>query len=63
MRRADWLSLVAVHSDSYLMAHAFFNGARLNREGRCVPGAPQHPGPGRPMPYACGADCGPPRAG
>ena len=34
--RRDWLSLVAVHSDSWLLAQAFFNGARLNREGRCV---------------------------
>jgi hypothetical protein len=34
MRRQDWLSLVAVHSDSWLMAVAFFNGARLDAEGR-----------------------------
>ena len=34
MRRQDWLSLVAVHSDSWLMAVAFFNGARLDAAGR-----------------------------
>ncbi|KAK9825693.1 hypothetical protein WJX81_005446 [Elliptochloris bilobata] len=34
MARRDWLSLVAVHSDSWLLGQAFFNGARLNREGR-----------------------------
>ena len=25
-----------MHSDSWLLSQAFFNGARLNREGRCV---------------------------
>lgn len=34
MKRSDWLSLVAVHSDSWLMAIAFFNGARLDQAGR-----------------------------
>ena len=34
MQRKDWLSLVAIHSDAWLMAVAFYNGARLNREGR-----------------------------
>lgn len=34
MKRSDWLSLVAVHSDSWLMAIACFNGARLDRDGR-----------------------------
>ena len=34
MRRSDWLALVAVHSDSWLMAVAFYNGARLDQEGR-----------------------------
>lgn len=34
MKRSDWLSLVAVHSDSWLMAVAFYNGARLDQEGR-----------------------------
>ncbi|BAT00730.1 Os07g0233300 [Oryza sativa Japonica Group] len=30
MHRRDWLSLVAVHSDSWLLSVAFFFGARLN---------------------------------
>lgn len=34
MKREDWLSLVAVHSDSWLMAIAFYNAARLNAQGR-----------------------------
>jgi hypothetical protein len=34
MKRQDWLSLVSVHSDSWLLAVAFFNGARLDAEGR-----------------------------
>lgn len=34
MARADWLALVAVHSDTWLLAVAFYNGARLNKEGR-----------------------------
>lgn len=34
MQRQDWLSLVAVHSDSWLMSVAFYNGARLDAEGR-----------------------------
>ncbi len=33
-QKKDWLSLVAVHSDTWLLAVAFYNGARLNREGR-----------------------------
>ncbi len=28
---------MAVHSDTWLIAVAFYNGARLNKEGRCVP--------------------------
>ena len=36
-QRRDWLALVAVHSDTWLIAVAFYNGARLNKEGRCVP--------------------------
>ena len=28
--------LVAVHSDTWLYAVAFYNGARLNKDGRCV---------------------------
>ncbi|RVW32480.1 hypothetical protein CK203_081247 [Vitis vinifera] len=31
MNRKDWLSLVAVHSDSWLLSAAFYLGARLNR--------------------------------
>eukprot|EP00878_Enallax_costatus_P021179 GHUV01022414.1.p1 GENE.GHUV01022414.1~~GHUV01022414.1.p1 ORF type:complete len:155 (+),score=42.21 GHUV01022414.1:435-899(+) len=34
MQRRDWLALVAVHSDSWLLALAFYKGARLNREQR-----------------------------
>lgn len=34
MRRHDWLSLVAVHSDSWLLSVAFYFGARLNRNER-----------------------------
>jgi hypothetical protein len=34
MQRPDWLALVAVHADTWLMAVAFYNGARLNRPGR-----------------------------
>lgn len=34
MQRRDWLSLVAVHSDSWLLSVAFYQGARLNRNER-----------------------------
>ncbi|ERN05231.1 hypothetical protein AMTR_s00007p00077270 [Amborella trichopoda] len=34
MNRKDWLSLVAVHSDSWLLSVAFYNGARFNRNER-----------------------------
>ncbi|XP_045810294.1 PHD finger protein ALFIN-LIKE 2-like, partial [Trifolium pratense] len=34
MNRRDWLSLVAVHSDSWLLSVAFYLGARLNRNER-----------------------------
>ena len=34
MHRRDWLSLVAVHSDSWLLSVAFYLGARLNRNER-----------------------------
>eukprot|EP00887_Chlorella_sp_A99_P002305 scaffold10.g2305.t1 len=34
MKRHDWLSLVAVHADSWLMAVAFYNAARLGINGR-----------------------------
>ncbi|KAG0450406.1 hypothetical protein HPP92_026817, partial [Vanilla planifolia] len=30
MNRRDWLSLVAVHSDSWLLSVAFYLGARFN---------------------------------
>eukprot|EP00775_Hariotina_reticulata_P006250 gene6250-6487_t len=36
MQRKDWLALVAVHSDSWLLALAFYKGARLNKEQRYV---------------------------
>eukprot|EP00879_Flechtneria_rotunda_P003178 GHRR01003400.1.p1 GENE.GHRR01003400.1~~GHRR01003400.1.p1 ORF type:complete len:224 (+),score=28.69 GHRR01003400.1:342-1013(+) len=34
MQLKDWLALVAVHSDAWLLALAFYKGARLNREQR-----------------------------
>lgn len=34
MLRRDWLSLVAVHSDAWLLAVAFFLGARFDRKER-----------------------------
>lgn len=34
MRRTEWLALVAVHSDSWLLALAFYRGARLDKEQR-----------------------------
>lgn len=34
MNRKDWLSLVAVHSDSWLLSVAFYLGARFNRNER-----------------------------
>ena len=34
LQKKDWLALVAVHSDTWLLAVAFYNGARLNKEGR-----------------------------
>ncbi|XP_031485529.1 PHD finger protein ALFIN-LIKE 1-like [Nymphaea colorata] len=34
MNRKDWLSLVAVHSDSWLLSVAFYHGARFNRNER-----------------------------
>jgi hypothetical protein len=36
MQRKDWLGLVAVHSDAWLMALAFYKGARLDAEERWV---------------------------
>jgi hypothetical protein len=34
MQRKDWLSLVAVHSDAWLLAVAFYYGARFDRNER-----------------------------
>ena len=39
MNRRDWLALVAVHSDSWLLSVAFYYAARLNRNDRYA--APQ----------------------
>ena len=36
MARKDWLALVAVHSDSWLLSVAFYYGAKLNSEQRCA---------------------------
>ena len=36
MNRSDWLSLVAVHSDCWLLSVAFYFGARLNRNDRSL---------------------------
>lgn len=32
----DWLALVAVHSDAWLLSVAFYHGARLDFAGRSV---------------------------
>ncbi|GBF90758.1 hypothetical protein Rsub_03059 [Raphidocelis subcapitata] len=34
LQRQDWLALVAVHSDSWLLSLAFYKAARFNREQR-----------------------------
>lgn len=34
MHRKDWLALVAVHSDCWLLSVAFFYGAKMDRNGR-----------------------------
>lgn len=34
MKKQDWLSLVAVHSDSWLMSVSFYFGARFNKNER-----------------------------
>lgn len=34
MSREHWLAKVALHSDSWLLSVAFYNGACLNRTGR-----------------------------
>lgn len=36
MARKDWLALVAVHSDAWLMAVAFFYAVKLDAAGRYV---------------------------
>lgn len=36
MNRRDWLSLVAVHSDCWLLSVAFYFGARLSSNDRYV---------------------------
>jgi hypothetical protein len=36
MARKDWLALVAVHSDAWLMAVSFFYAVKLDAIGRCV---------------------------
>ena len=36
MKRTDWLSLVAVHCDCWLLSVAFYFGAWLNRNERYV---------------------------
>jgi hypothetical protein len=36
LQRQDWLALVAVHSDSWLLSLAFYKAARFNREQRCA---------------------------
>jgi hypothetical protein len=41
MQRKDWLALVAVHSDSWLLSVAFFYGVKLDQAGRCA-GSLQH---------------------
>jgi hypothetical protein len=35
MARKDWLALVAVHSDAWLLSVAFYYGAKLNSDQRC----------------------------
>jgi len=35
-QRKDWLALVAVHSDAWLMAVAFYYGAKFDARKRCV---------------------------
>jgi hypothetical protein len=37
MHRRDWLSLVAVHSDSWLLSVAFFFAAPLSANERYIP--------------------------
>ncbi|GFY82110.1 alfin-like 2 [Actinidia rufa] len=44
MKRRDWLSLVAVHTDSWLLSVAFYFGARLNRNESWTVGVPLYLG-------------------
>jgi hypothetical protein len=39
MAKKDWLALVAVHSDAWLLAVAFYYGAKLSGQERyaCIP--------------------------
>jgi len=37
-QRKDWLALVAVHSDAWLMAVAFYYGAKFDAKERCDAG-------------------------
>ena len=50
MQKKDWLGLVAVHSDAWLMALAFYKGARMDSEERCA-----EEGWGRGEGKACGS--------
>jgi hypothetical protein len=34
LQRKDWLALVAVHCDSWLLALAFYKAANFNKEQR-----------------------------
>lgn len=36
MAKKDWLALVAVHSDAWLLAVAFYYGAKLSGPERCA---------------------------
>lgn len=36
MERKDWLALVAVHSDAWLIAVAFYYAAKLDGATRCA---------------------------
>lgn len=36
MAKKEWLALVAVHSDAWLMSVAFYYGAKLNADQRCA---------------------------
>ena len=35
VQKSDWLQLVAMHSDTWLISVAFFNGSRLDAQQRC----------------------------